>query len=118
MTADRPAERIERGEGHEHAALVGADAGPAEPAVDDVRLAEDQELAAQHALARRAQDDVARLQGPIEPLAEPGLDGEILRRLEADQVSRLVMAADARMLDAHDFLGSDVAKTREASLGQ
>ena len=70
-------ERLERGEGHEHAALVGADAGAAEPAVDDVRLAEDQELAAQHAVARRAQDDVARLQWPIELLDQPGLDGEV-----------------------------------------
>jgi hypothetical protein len=118
VAADHFAERVKRGERHEHAALVGADAGAAEPAVDDMRLAEDQELAAQHAVARRAQDDVACLQGPIDLLDQPRLDGEVLRRLEADEVGRLMMAADARMLDPHDLLRGNAAQAGKPCLGQ
>ncbi len=115
---DHAGQRLERHEGHEHTALVGADAGAAEPAKDGVRLAEDQELRAQRGIAFGAQDHVAGLQAAIDPLGEPRLDREVARRIEADQVDRIVMAADARMLDPHDLLGGEPSHAGQVRLGQ
>ena len=66
VAANHAGQGLERGERHEHAALMGADAGAAEPAIDGVRLAEDQELRAERRVAAGAQDHVAGLQWPID----------------------------------------------------
>src|SRR5882757_3075500 len=105
MASQGTGQRLESLECHEDTALVRADARASKPAVDDMRLAEDQELRAEWRLAAGAEDHVTPLHVAVHLLGEPWLHREIRPWIEADQVDRVVMVADARMLDANDLLG-------------
>jgi len=95
-------------------ALVRSDRGFAELAVDGQRLAEDQYFRAERFLAAAADDDVARAQRPIETGIEPGLDGEVARGIEGDDVDRLVRRTISRRLSTKHELRGDAADAFQA----
>ena len=83
-----------------------------------MRLAEDQHLRAQRRVSARAQDDVIGLQWPIDLLGQPRLDGEVARGIEADEIDRLVMVADAGVLHPQDLLRRILRHAVELRLGE
>ena len=100
---------VEGRKGDEEPALVSADRGFAELAVDGQRLAEDEDLRAERFLAAAADDDVARAQRPVEAGVEPGLHCEVARGIEGDDVDRLVRRAITGSFCAEDELRGDAA---------
>jgi hypothetical protein len=75
---------------------VGADRGFAELAVDRQRFAEDEDFRAERLLPAATDDDIAGAERSAEAGVEPGLDGEVARGIEGDDVDRLVRRARLR----------------------
>ncbi len=112
-------QRIEGAEGHEDAALVGADTCLPQPAIDGVRLAEDQELRAQRRLAAGAQDHVARLQ--VAEFSFSTSQGWMVKSRAGSKPIKSAdssMAADAGMLDPRNLLRRGAAHARQLRLGK
>ena len=95
-----------------------ADTRLAQPPIDGVRLAEDQQLRAKRRGAPGAQDDVARPHVAVQLFGQPRPHREVEGGIEADEIDQIVMAADAGMLDPRDLLRRGPVHADDASLGE